>query len=101
MLEILNPLNHPLTNACVSAERALARALGGSCQVPLAAYCTEADGLLTLHGLVGHPDGSVVLEAQAEAPLAYADALGRAVAKRLADEGATELIAAVLAEQNA
>ena len=101
LLEILNPLNHPLTNACVSAERALARALGGSCQVPLAAYCTEADGLLTLHGLVGHPDGSVVLEAQAEAPLAYADALGRAVAKRLADEGATELIAAVLAEQNA
>ena len=101
LLEILNPLNHPLTNACVSAERALARALNDSCQVPLAAYCTEADGLLTLHGLVGHPDGSVVLEAQAEAPLAYADALGRAVAKRLADEGATELIAAVLAEQNA
>lgn len=40
----------------MSAERALARALDGSCQVPLAAYCTEEAGLLTLRGLVGHPD---------------------------------------------
>ncbi|QMT40640.1 hydroxymethylbilane synthase [Neisseria shayeganii] len=99
LLEILNPLNHPLSNACVTAERALARALGGSCQVPLAAYCTESEGLLTLHGLVGHPDGSVMLQASAQAPLAYADALGRAVAKKLADDGAQEVIEAVLAEQ--
>ena len=82
-----------------TAERALARALGGSCQVPLAAYCTEEDGLLTLRGLVGHPDGSVILQADAQAPAAYADALGRAVAKKLADDGAQELIEAVLAEQ--
>ena len=99
LADILRPLNHEETAACVTAERALARALGGSCQVPLAAYCTEQDGLLTLHGLVGHPDGSVILREDAQAPAAYADALGRAVAKRLADDGAEELIAAVLAEQ--
>ena len=97
--DILRPLNHEETAACVTAERALARALGGSCQVPLAAYCVMEDGLLTLNGLVGHPDGSVIIEASAQAPAAYADALGRAVAKRLADDGAEELIAAVLAEQ--
>lgn len=96
LLEVLNPLNHALTHACVTAERALSRALGGSCQIPLAAYCTEQEGLLTLRGMVGHPGGSVILEASAEAPLAYADALGRAVAKKLADEGAEDLIAAVL-----
>ncbi len=99
LLEILKPLNHDITNACVTAERALARALGGSCQVPLAAYCTEDNGLLTLRGLVGHPDGSVVLQADAQAPAAYADALGRAVAKKLAEDGAMELIEAVLKEQ--
>ncbi len=99
LLEVLNPLNHSRTNACVTAERALARALDGSCQVPLAAYCTEEDGMLTLRGLVGHPDGSVLIEDSAQAPLAYADALGRAVAKKLAEEGAAELIQAVLAEQ--
>ena len=99
LADILRPLNHEETAACVTAERALARALGGSCQVPLAAYCVMEDGLLTLNGLVGHPDGSVIIEASAQAPAAYADALGRAVAKRLADDGAEELIATVLAEQ--
>ena len=99
LLDVLKPLNHDITHACVTAERALARALGGSCQVPLAAYCTEENGLLTLRGLVGHPDGSVILQADAQAPSAYADALGRAVAKKLADDGAQELIEAVLKEQ--
>lgn len=98
LLDILKPLNHAATHACVTAERALARALGGSCQVPLAAYCTEENGLLTLRGLVGHPDGSVIIEASAQAPADYADSLGRAVAKRLADDGAMELIEAVLEE---
>ncbi|WP_416190059.1 hydroxymethylbilane synthase [Neisseria sp. CCUG17229] len=98
LLEVLKPLNHDITHACVTAERALARALGGSCQVPLAAYCTEENGLLTLRGLVGHPDGSTILEADAQAPAEYADSLGRAVAKRLADDGAMELIEAVLKE---
>ena len=95
---LLAPLNDVQTAACVTAERALARALNGSCQVPLAAYATEEDGVLTLNGLVAHPDGSVVLTAQAQAPVAYADGLGRAVAKKLADDGAHALIQAVLAQ---
>jgi len=49
--------------------------------------------------LVGQPEGSVILQAAAQAPAEYADALGRAVAKKLADDGAEELIAAVLQEQ--
>ena len=97
LIATLLPLNHAKTAACVTAERALARALGGSCQVPLAAYCTADDvGLLTLHGLVAHPDGSVVLTANAQAPAQYADALGRAVAKKLAGDGAMDIIQAVL-----
>ena len=96
---LLMPLNHAQTAACVTAERALARALNGSCQVPLAAFATEAEGILTLYGLVAHTDGSVVLTAQAQALVAYADSLGRAVAKKLADDGAHDLIAAVLNNQ--
>ena len=97
LVDVLLPLNHAKTAACVTAERALARALGGSCQVPLAAYCTADDaGILTLNGLVAYSDGSVVLTAQAQAPAQYADALGRAVAKKLADDGANEIIEAVL-----
>ncbi len=95
--ELLQPLNHEDTAACVTAERALARALGGSCQVPLAAYAVIEDDAIHLRGLVGQPDGSVMLKAEAASPARYADALGRAVAKQLANDGAMELIAEVLA----
>ena len=100
MREILSPLNHALTADCTTAERSLARVLGGSCQVPLAAYATLAeDDILSLRGLVARPDGSSVLIAQASAPRRYAEQLGRAVAKLLEDDGAKELIAEVLAGQ--
>ena len=99
LLAVLNPLNHPQTNACVSAERALARALDGSCQVPLAAYCTEQNGMLKLRGFVGRPNGSEILEAEAEAPIAYAEDLGNSVAEKLAAAGAKTLIQQILAEQ--
>ena len=99
LLGVLNPLNHPQTNACVSAERALARALDGSCQVPLAAYCTEQNGMLKLRGFVGRPNGSEILEAEAEAPIAYAEGLGNGVAEKLAAAGAKTLIQQILAEQ--
>ena len=97
LVPVLLPLNDARMAACVTAERALARALGGSCQVPLAAYCTADDaGILSLDGLVARPDGSEVLTARADAPAEYADALGRAVAKKLADAGAREIVDAVL-----
>ena len=38
MPEALACINDPHTRACCTAERAVSRALGGSCQVPLAAY---------------------------------------------------------------
>lgn len=103
LYELLQPLNDVITAACVQAERSLAGALGGSCQVPLAAFCQAEATLLTLRGLVASPDGQIMLtaqaqaQAQAQAPVQYADALGRVVARQLADQGAGEIIAAVLA----
>ncbi|PTU67261.1 hydroxymethylbilane synthase [Chromobacterium sp. Panama] len=98
LMRLLAPLNHAATHACVSAERALARELGGSCQVPLGAFATLSEDTLTLGGFVASPDGSVMLTASASAPADYADALGRAVAKKLLDDGAGPLIEAVLAD---
>ena len=52
-------LNDAAAHAAVSAERAFARRLGGSCQSPIAAFAElEAGGRLTLRGLVAEPDGS-------------------------------------------
>ena len=58
LVELLAPLHDHPTAACVRAERAVSRRLGGSCQVPLAAYGEIADGRLWLRGLVASPDGN-------------------------------------------
>ena len=54
----LQPLVDADTTACVLAERAVARALAGSCEVPLGAYAMMREGRLWLRGFVARPDGS-------------------------------------------
>jgi len=89
----LAPLSSPDTTACAMAERAVSRTLGGSCQVPLAAYAVLRQGGLHLRALVAEPDGSRVLRAEASGPLGQADALGAAVARDLLDQGADAILA--------
>ncbi|MDQ6684893.1 MAG: hydroxymethylbilane synthase, partial [Pseudomonadota bacterium] len=45
---------HGPTTLAVAAERAVSRALGGSCSMPLAAYATLDGATLTLHAVLGH-----------------------------------------------
>ncbi|RFU46119.1 hydroxymethylbilane synthase [Paraburkholderia sp. DHOC27] len=91
----LAPLHHEHTAAAVEAERMVSRALGGSCEVPLAAYATWHDGALHLRGCVATPDGQRVLNAHASAPaptLAHALQLGREVAGALESQGALDIV---------
>ncbi len=54
-------INDEKTRACCLAERAVSRALGGSCQVPLAAYATIDGSEMRLRALVGdHTTGESV-----------------------------------------
>ena len=55
-------LTDDATMACVTAERALVRALGASCNTPVGAYGQMlSDGRLELRAWVGLPDGSAWL----------------------------------------
>ncbi len=59
--EVVSFLNDRETRLCTTAERAVSKALGGSCQVPLAAYATIDDGKMHLRALVGnHKTGESV-----------------------------------------
>ncbi|MHB9839732.1 hydroxymethylbilane synthase [Paraburkholderia terrae] len=94
----LAPLHHEHTAAAVEAERMVSRALGGSCEVPLAAYATWHDGALHLRGVVATPDGQRVLSAHASAPAPTTGAaleLGREVASQLEAQGALEIVRAL------
>ena len=97
MQQLLAPLHHAPTAARVMAERAMNARLQGGCQVPIAGFAVLDQGILQLQGRVGSPDGRQMLKAQASAPLADAESLGRQVADDLLAQGAAAILAAVYA----
>jgi hydroxymethylbilane synthase len=89
---LLAPLADPDTWQRVAAERAVSRAMGGSCSMPLAAHAQIQDGQLHLRAAWGDPQGSTLLVQaaghQASGSLTQAEALGLAVAAQLRAGGA-------------
>jgi hydroxymethylbilane synthase len=87
VLDALAPLAHLTTWLAVAAERAVSRAMGGSCSMPLAAFATLDEGTLTIDAAWGDPEGVLELVCvRASAPvtdLASAAALGTRVAADL------------------
>lgn len=100
---LLSLYNDPETALTVAAERTFLSVLGGSCQVPIGAYAVlgknkqedSEDGLsgeMVLTGMVGTPDGRLVLKES----MAGNDPvlLGQSVADKLVSRGAGEILAA-------
>ena len=96
-LELLQVVHHAPTAERVSAERAMNQRLQGGCQVPIACFAQHRQGTqqLWLRGLVGKPDGSVILRAEGEAPGSQAVELGERVAQELLSQGAADILAEV------
>jgi hydroxymethylbilane synthase len=67
--------------------------LHGGCQVPIAGFATLDGEGIQLRGLVGTPDGSRILRAEAEGSRDAPEALGTAVAEALLAQGAAEILA--------
>jgi len=97
--EEVRALLAPLANADAElrtrAERAVATALEGSCQVPLAVYAVKDGERLTISGLVGMPDGSRILRAEQQGSVADVDDLAAAVSTDLLEQGGGEIIASL------
>ena len=96
----LATLVHMPTALAVQAERAVSRALGGSCSMPLAAHAVWLDGALSLRAAVGHPENAdaPLLRASVNAVVqteAQARALGEQAAAALRDAGAAAYLSAV------
>jgi hydroxymethylbilane synthase len=95
----LAPLVSADTTSCVVAERAVSRKLGGSCQVPLAAYAEIAGGTLSLRALVASPDGVRVVRTAHSGPVADAQSIGEAAAQALLDAGAQDILRELLQDE--
>ncbi len=87
------PMAHWPTWLAVCAERAVSRAMGGSCSMPLAAHAVFTEGdVLHLRAAWGDPEGSTALvQVEASAPITDLEAaarLGEQVAAQLRAGGA-------------
>jgi len=85
-------LDHRETRLACLAERAFLRALGGGCQLPIAAHAVLDRDHLTLDGLVARPDGSEILRDSLSGPLNQSEEIGSELAARLLNRGARSLL---------
>jgi hydroxymethylbilane synthase len=93
--EWLAPLNDLPTLYAVTAERMVSRQLGGSCEVPLAAYATWDQYHMNIRSFVASVDGTASCLASAQGAvksLEDAEALGLSVARDLISQGAERLL---------
>ena len=88
-------LNHDDTADRVTAERALNKRLEGGCQVPIAGYSEIHEDTLHLRGIVGTPDGSLLLHADIAGLTQNAEELGQELAKQLLQKGAGDILSQV------
>ncbi|MDD7805738.1 MAG: hydroxymethylbilane synthase [Endozoicomonas sp. (ex Botrylloides leachii)] len=93
VLELLAPLHHQSTALCVGAERAMNKHLQGGCQVPIAGFAELRGSNIHLRGLVGEPDGSHIISAEAISPKEENTSIGMKVAQSLLKQGANTILA--------
>lgn len=96
MREALAFLNDPQTRACCTAERAVSRALGGSCQVPLAAYAVVENGELWLRAIVGNHKTGRAIRSDMRGDIANPSGLAARVVDDLLSKGAEAVLKEVL-----
>ena len=99
LTDALASLIHRPTWLATLAERAVSRAMGGSCSMPLAAYASwSSDGQLILRARLGHPELAQIVSAELTAtPITAADAetMGQSIAQQLKQQAGADWLAAL------
>jgi hydroxymethylbilane synthase len=90
---LVSLLDHAPTRAACTAERSLLHALGGGCQVPIAAHAVVNGDSLRLEALVAALSGEQIIRDVIEDESAHAARAGETLAARLRERGAETLLA--------
>ncbi len=92
--QLLAPLLCVQTTAAVRAERQVSRLLGGSCQVPLAAYAEiTPSGSLHLRARVANTQGTEIISAEVFGSPENPEQLGQLVGEELLAKGGKRILA--------
>jgi hydroxymethylbilane synthase len=79
---LCDKLNDAATFACITAERAFLRGMGGGCLSPVAAHATQNNGTIFIRGVALKQNG--LAKAEERGPIAEAESIGLALARKLA-----------------
>jgi hydroxymethylbilane synthase len=90
--KIMIKLNHEPTQREVTAERSYLRALGGGCQLPIAAFGKINNGQLFLEGLVAALQGANIIRDKVKGDPAEAEELGKKLAEIILERGGKKLL---------
>lgn len=92
VIDVVSALHHGESAQLIAAERAMNRALGGSCQVSIAALAVREGESMRLYGLVGDVARAQLLRAEAFGRFEEPEQLGGQLAQALLDLGAGSLL---------
>jgi len=89
---LVNPLDHAPTRTVIAGERAFLNHLGGSCQIPIAAFGEITRNRYVLRGLVSDLAGREVIADTREGDPERSDHIGIELAEHLMNRGAAEIL---------
>jgi hydroxymethylbilane synthase len=93
--EIARRLEHRESRIAVTAERAVLRALGGGCQVPIGAYATVDGDVLRLQAIIVSPDGTQIIRRRTNGEVGDAADIGQVLGEELLAQGGRQILEAV------
>lgn len=94
LVTLVAPLDHAPTRHATTAERAFLRALGGGCQLPIAAYARCDGKRLCIEGLIASADGERIVRQRLDVEDADPEVVGAQLADLVLQAGGHELLRA-------
>ena len=90
--DLARSVDHAQTRAAVTAERAFLATIRGGCSAPTSAHAVVNGNAIRIHAFAADKDASSVLRASADGDADDPASAGIAVARKLLDSGAPELM---------
>jgi len=98
VLQVIKGIEDQDTRDCTASERSFLRVLEGGCQVPIGVNSMIEGDNLTLKGMVASLDGKQLLKDSVTGSRSNPDEIGAQLAEKLKQQGAGEILAAILAQ---
>ena len=92
LIELLQPLNDPISHQQITAEQTVNRILQGDCHSPIGAHAQYQQNRLTLTAIVGNLTTGQFIRHQAEGEANQPEKLGEQVGTALIQKGALQLL---------